>query len=63
MIRACQRVGLSIAEIRTALAELPEGHIPGPADWDRRPSGCATNCVTASMTSTAPAGVWPELVV
>ena len=35
MIRACQRVGLSIAEIRTALAELPEGHVPGPADWDR----------------------------
>ncbi len=35
MIRACQRVGLSIAEIRTALAELPEGMVPGPADWDR----------------------------
>ena len=35
MIRACQRVGLSIAEIRTALAELPEGQIPGPEDWDR----------------------------
>jgi len=35
MIRACQRVGLSIAEIRVALAALPEGHIPGPEDWDR----------------------------
>ena len=35
MIRACQRVGLTIAEIRAALAELPEGHIPGPEDWDR----------------------------
>jgi len=35
MIRACQRVGLSIAEIRTALAELPEGQVPGPEDWDR----------------------------
>jgi MerR family redox-sensitive transcriptional activator SoxR len=35
MIRACQRVGLSIAEIRTALAALPEGHIPGPEDWNR----------------------------
>ena len=35
MIRACQRVGLSIAEIRTALAELPEGQIPGPEDWNR----------------------------
>jgi MerR family transcriptional regulator, redox-sensitive transcriptional activator SoxR len=35
MIRACQRVGLTVAEIRTALAELPEGHIPGPEDWNR----------------------------
>jgi MerR family redox-sensitive transcriptional activator SoxR len=35
MIRACQRVGLSIAEIRIALGELPEGHIPGPDDWLR----------------------------
>lgn len=35
MIRACQRVGLSIADIKTALAELPEGQVPGPADWDR----------------------------
>ena len=35
MIRACQRVGLSIAEIRTALAELPEGQVPGPEDWNR----------------------------
>jgi len=35
MIRACQRVGLSIADIKIALAELPEGHIPGPEDWDR----------------------------
>jgi MerR family transcriptional regulator, redox-sensitive transcriptional activator SoxR len=35
MIRACQRVGLSIADIRTALAELPEGQVPGPEDWDR----------------------------
>ncbi len=35
MIRACQQVGLSIAEIGSALAELPEGHIPGPEDWER----------------------------
>ncbi len=35
MVRACQRVGLSIAEIRIALAGLPEGHVPGPEDWDR----------------------------
>jgi hypothetical protein len=26
---------LSIADIRIALAELPEGHIPGPEDWNR----------------------------
>jgi MerR family transcriptional regulator, redox-sensitive transcriptional activator SoxR len=35
MIRACQRAELSIAEIRGALAQLPEGHIPTPEDWDR----------------------------
>ena len=35
MIRACRRGGLSIAEIRDALGALPEGHIPGPEDWDR----------------------------
>jgi MerR family transcriptional regulator, redox-sensitive transcriptional activator SoxR len=35
MIRACQRVGLSIAEIRVALATMPEGHIPNRADWER----------------------------
>jgi MerR family redox-sensitive transcriptional activator SoxR len=35
MIRASQCVGLSIAEIRIALAALPEGHIPGPEDWSR----------------------------
>jgi MerR family redox-sensitive transcriptional activator SoxR len=35
MIRACQRVGLSIAEIRAALATMPEGHIPTRADWER----------------------------
>lgn len=35
MIRACQRVGLSIAEIKTALAQLPEGQVPGPEDWQR----------------------------
>jgi hypothetical protein len=32
MIRAFQLGGLSIAEIPTAQAELPEGHIPGPRD-------------------------------
>ena len=35
MIRACQQAGLSLAEIRSALAALPEGHVPDRADWDR----------------------------
>jgi MerR family transcriptional regulator, redox-sensitive transcriptional activator SoxR len=35
MIRACQTVGLSIAEIRTALSPLPEGTVPSPEDWQR----------------------------
>jgi MerR family redox-sensitive transcriptional activator SoxR len=35
MIRACQQVGLSLAEIRVALSGLPEGHIPTRADWER----------------------------
>src|SRR5215467_1824868 len=35
MIRVCQRVGLSLAQIRTALAEaIPDGRIPGPAEWE-----------------------------
>jgi MerR family transcriptional regulator, redox-sensitive transcriptional activator SoxR len=35
MIRAAQRVGLTIAEIRDALAVLPPGQAPTPQDWDR----------------------------
>lgn len=35
MIRAGQRVGLSIAEIRDALATLPPGRAPTSADWER----------------------------
>lgn len=35
MIRAAQRVGLSISEIREALAELPPRQIPTPDDWER----------------------------
>ncbi len=34
MIRAAQRVGLSLDEIRTALSLLPPGVAPSPADWD-----------------------------
>lgn len=34
-IRAAQRVGLSIDEIRGALSTLPEGHVPHAADWTR----------------------------
>jgi MerR family redox-sensitive transcriptional activator SoxR len=39
MIRACQQVGLSLAEIRVALADLPDGHIPTGADWERLARG------------------------
>jgi MerR family redox-sensitive transcriptional activator SoxR len=34
-IRAAQAVGLSLEEIRTALATLPEGRTPTKADWAR----------------------------
>ena len=34
-IRAAQRVGLSLEEIGTALASLPEGRTPTKADWAR----------------------------
>ena len=36
MIRICQQAGLSLAQIRAALAEaVPEGQVPGPQHWDR----------------------------
>lgn len=34
-IRAAQNVGLSLDEIRAALATLPSGRTPTPADWAR----------------------------
>jgi len=34
-IRAAQGVGLSLAEVQDALAELPEGRTPTEADWAR----------------------------
>lgn len=34
-IRSAQRVGLGLAEIRAALAQLPEGRTPTVADWQR----------------------------
>ena len=34
-IRAAQRVGLTLDEIRGALETLPEGHTPNAADWTR----------------------------
>jgi MerR family redox-sensitive transcriptional activator SoxR len=34
-IRIAQRVGLTLDEIRRALAELPESRTPTPADWHR----------------------------
>jgi MerR family redox-sensitive transcriptional activator SoxR len=35
MIRAAQRVGLSIDEIRQALTALPPGQVPTVEDWER----------------------------
>lgn len=35
MIQAAQRVGLSLSEIRAALAALPPGQVPSSADWQR----------------------------
>jgi MerR family redox-sensitive transcriptional activator SoxR len=34
-IRAGQRVGLSLEELRAALAALPEGRTPTKSDWER----------------------------
>lgn len=34
-IRVSQKVGISLAEIRDALATLPEGRTPTKADWSR----------------------------
>lgn len=38
-IRVAQRVGLSLDEIRDALAALPEARTPTPRDWDRLSRG------------------------
>ena len=35
MIRAAQKVGLSLSEIRVALDELPPGQAPSRQDWNR----------------------------
>lgn len=35
LIRIAQRVGIPLAEIRAALAELPDGRLPTRADWAR----------------------------
>ena len=35
MIRVCQQAGLSLAQIKTALAEaIPDGRIPGRQEWE-----------------------------
>lgn len=38
-IRAGQRVGLTLEELRTALAALPEGRTPTKSDWERLARG------------------------
>jgi MerR family transcriptional regulator, redox-sensitive transcriptional activator SoxR len=34
-VRAAQNVGLSLEEVRTALATLPDSRVPNKADWAR----------------------------
>lgn len=41
-IRAGQRVGVSLDELRSALAALPEGRTPTKKDWDRLAAGWRT---------------------
>jgi MerR family transcriptional regulator, redox-sensitive transcriptional activator SoxR len=38
-VRVAQRVGLSLDEVRSALATLPEGRTPTKADWARLSEG------------------------
>jgi MerR family redox-sensitive transcriptional activator SoxR len=38
-VRAAQNVGLTLAEIRSALATLPEGRTPTARDWARLSAG------------------------
>ena len=38
-IRVSQRVGISLADIRSALASLPEGRTPTKRDWSRLSRG------------------------
>jgi MerR family redox-sensitive transcriptional activator SoxR len=38
-IRAAQAVGLSLEQIRAALADLPDGRTPNAADWERLSKG------------------------
>jgi MerR family transcriptional regulator, redox-sensitive transcriptional activator SoxR len=35
LIRIAQRVGIPLADVRTALAELPDGRAPTRGDWQR----------------------------
>lgn len=35
VIKAAQRVGIPLAEIRAALGELPDDHTPSTEDWQR----------------------------
>ena len=39
LIRIAQRAGVSLAQIRSALAVLPADRLPSPADWQRLSSG------------------------
>ena len=38
-VMIAQRLGFSLAEIRAVLADLPEGRVPTPRDWERLATG------------------------
>jgi MerR family redox-sensitive transcriptional activator SoxR len=47
-IRAAQRVGLSLDEIKQALDSLPEGRTPTAADWESLAGGWQAQIASAS---------------
>src|ERR1700726_4960918 len=53
MIRVCQQAGLSLAQIRAALAgAVPDGPVPGPQHWERwaQPPGRALSTPTHGLS-------------
>ncbi|MEM8851301.1 MAG: redox-sensitive transcriptional activator SoxR [Pseudomonadota bacterium] len=51
-IRVAQRLGLSLARIRDALAEVPDGRAPTPAEWEGIADGLHTELTERIETMT-----------